>query len=246
MPLSTVEDADDALAAAAISCLSRTSYGLRSMRPRSRLRPRAPRKPVLMLVDAEHVGAEIADERHRVEAEHAAGHEHVDARCVGERGRDQEAVGDDDELLLAGAARARGSTRWCSSRARRPRLPRPSRRGGGDRLLAARPRGGDASRSRARTGCAASGRAPPRTRATRPWRASSERSLRTVTSETANVFRKFRNVNGIAALEHAQDCAACARPATDSRRPGTYSSLAGTEIPRGTRGDLTTGFVRRL
>ena len=40
-----------------------------------------------------------------------------------------------------------------------------------------------------------SARTPPRTRATSPRRASSLRSLRTVTSETENSLRKFRNTD---------------------------------------------------
>ena len=86
--------------ASAISCLIRTSSGFRSMRPRARLSPRAPRKPLLIRVVAEDVGAEIADERHRRQAQHPAGDEHGDAGGVRERRRDEQAVRDHDELPL--------------------------------------------------------------------------------------------------------------------------------------------------
>ena len=55
------------------------------------------------LVDAsraEHVGAEVAHERHRRQAQDTAREQNSDPRSVRERGRDQQAVGDHDELAL--------------------------------------------------------------------------------------------------------------------------------------------------
>ena len=49
---------------------------------------------------AKHVCAEVADERHRRQAQHPAGDEDGDPRSVGERGGDEQPVGDDDELTL--------------------------------------------------------------------------------------------------------------------------------------------------
>ena len=85
---------------------------------------------------AQHVGAEVADERHRGEAEHAAGDEHGDPGRVGERGGDQQAVRDDDELALA-AQLEREVVRG-RARVERDRLALAHQRGGraGDGPLA--------------------------------------------------------------------------------------------------------------
>ena len=151
--------------AAAIACLIRASSGFRSISPRSRLSPRAPRKPLLIRVVREHVGADVADERHRRQAEHPAGDEHGDARRVGERRRDQEAVRDDDELAL----RAQLEREVVRGRARveRDRLALLDERGRGprDRLLARRPRSAAAGRTRSRSArAAAAGRRRGRAR----------------------------------------------------------------------------------
>ena len=182
--------------AAAISCLIRTSSGFRSISPRSRLSPRAPRKPLLIRVVREHVGAEVADERHRRAA--AASPPVTSTVMPGASASAaaiQEAVRDDDELALGAAARARGSTRSCSSRARRPRrprrAPRPPARSRCLRSASSRRRSVEA---RPRTCPRWSGRTPPRTRATSPCRASSREVAADRDLRDGERFRKFRNL----------------------------------------------------
>ena len=209
--------------AAAIACLIRASSGFRSIRPRSRLSPRAPMNPLLIRVVPQHARADVADERHRGQPQHPARDEHGDAGRVGERRRDPEAVRDDDELALSRAARARGSTRSCSSRARRPRPPRRAPPPPARPPACGRPRSGAAVSNAISEWPRCSGRTPPRTRATSPCRARSERSLRIVTSETENYLRKFRNRKRIARLEQAQDCLAYARLAVNCGRGGLSS-----------------------
>ena len=85
---------------------------------------------------AENVGAEFADERHRLQAQKPAGDENVDSRCVRECGCDQQPVCDNDELLLRAQLERQVVGR--GARIERDRLTVLDHRRGGlrDRLLA--------------------------------------------------------------------------------------------------------------
>ena len=100
MPLRSVEDAEHLLAG--IRHLLLDPHLVRVQIHQTALETEAARAEEA-LVDprrAQHVGAEVADERHRRQPQHAAGDENRDARRVGERRRDEQTVRDDDELAL--------------------------------------------------------------------------------------------------------------------------------------------------
>ena len=189
--------------ASAICCLMRTSSGLRSMRPRSTLRPRAPRKPLLMRVAFSSSTAEIADERHGREPEHPAGDEHVDAGRVRQRSCDEDPVGDDDELALGaelerevvgGRARIEGDRLAVADELRRlagdrtlPVDVEPEAKVEAELRLAAV--------ERPHAAAYACNKSLPR----KLGEVAANRDLR-----NRKGFRKFRNLNGIARLEHLQ------------------------------------------
>ena len=127
MPLGAVADAVDLLAGVRHLLLDPHLVGVQVHQTALEAQPAGAEESLVDACGAEHVGAEVADERHRREPERPAGDEHGDAGRVGERGRDEQPVRDDDELALARAARARGSRRSCSRRARPPRLRRRAR-----------------------------------------------------------------------------------------------------------------------
>ena len=126
-----------------------------------------------------------APTRHlRALVEPPADHHDLGGRVVGERGGDRRRVGQHRARRgrRAAGGRARG---WSSSRRAGSRARRASTRDGGLRRARAwrRP---CRSRAGGRTSPAAAraASAPPWTRWTRPWAASSRRSRRTVSSET--------------------------------------------------------------
>ena len=135
MPLRPVEDPVDLLAG--VGHLLLDAHLVRVQVHQAALEAE-PARAEEALVDAgrpQHVGAEIADERHRRQTEHAAGDENGDAGCVGERGRDEQAVGHDDELALVAQLErevVRGRARVECDRLA---LADQRRRGAGDRAL---------------------------------------------------------------------------------------------------------------
>ena len=100
MPLRPVEDPDHALARG--SQLALDLHLVRVQVHEAALEAQAPSTQEALADPgrAKGVGSEVPDEGHRVEPEHAARDEDGDPRRVGERGGDEEAVRDDDELLL--------------------------------------------------------------------------------------------------------------------------------------------------
>ena len=71
------------------------------------LRPRAPGEPLVDPGRAQDLGGEVADDGHRRLPEHAPGERAPRCRARRERGRDQEAVRDHDELALRRSSSAR-------------------------------------------------------------------------------------------------------------------------------------------
>ena len=130
----------------------RTSSGFRSMRPRSRLEPARAQKAHVDAGGAQHLAAQVADQRHRRQAQQPAGHQHADARRVGQRGGDQEPVRDDHELALG--AQLEGQVVGRRARVEGDRLALADERGGGpgDRPLARRLERAGAGRSRPPSG----------------------------------------------------------------------------------------------
>ena len=204
VPLRAVEDADDALARIGHLPLDPHLVRVQVHEPAVEAQAARAEEALADPRRTQHVGAEVADERHRVEPEHAAGDEHGDPRRVGERCRDQEAVGDDDELLL----RAQLERQVVRGRARVERdrlaLVHHGRRGPGDGLLAldleAQPEVEAELRLAAlqRPDAAADAGDEPLPR--QLAEVAPDRDFR-----NRERFRKFRNVNGIARLEHPQD-----------------------------------------
>ena len=169
-----------------------------------------------------------------VQAEHAAGDEHGDARRVGERGRDQQAVRDDDELPL----RAQLEREVVRGRARVER----------DRLAVARP---SPRRPLAIARFRSTSRRSRKSKPSSDWPRCSgadaaahagdeplPRELGEVAADgdlrNRKRFRKFRNVNGIARLEHAQDFLHPLVLRQIRHALGHTAPLAGAVLPRGT------------
>ena len=100
MPLRPVEDPDDSLARGGHLALDPHLVRVQVHEAAIEAEAAGAQEALADPRGAEDVGSEVADERHRMEPEHPSGHEDGDAGRVGERGGDQQAVRDDDELLL--------------------------------------------------------------------------------------------------------------------------------------------------
>ena len=100
MPLRPVEDPVDRLAGVGHLLLDAHLVGVEVHEAAFEAEAAGAQEALVDPGRAEHVGAEIADERHGREPEHAAGYEHRDAGRVRQRGGDEQAVRDDDQLAL--------------------------------------------------------------------------------------------------------------------------------------------------
>ena len=203
VPLRAVEDPVDLLAGVRHLLLDPHLVGVQVHQPALEAEAARAEEALVDARRAQHVGAEVADERHRREPQHAAGDEDGDAGRVGERGRDEQAVRDDDELAL----RAQLEREVVRRRARVERdglaLADHRRRRARDRALALdlepQPEV-EADLGLAvleRADAAANARDEPLLREL--GEVAADRDLR-----NRKRFRKFRNLNGIAGLEHPQ------------------------------------------
>ena len=155
-----------------------------------------PRRP-------QHVGAEVADERHRRQPQRAAGDEHRDPGRVSERGGDEQAVRDDDQLPL----RAQLEREVVGRRARVEGdcLPFADQRrcAARDRAFALHLETKPQVEADLGLPVAESAHAAPHT-----GREPLARQQREIAAHrdlgNRKSFRKFRNRNGIARLEHLQ------------------------------------------
>ena len=203
MPLRPVEDAEHLLAGIRHLLLDPRLVGVQIHQTALEAEPPRAEEALVDPRGAEHVRAEVADERHRRQPERAAGDEHGDARRVGERGGDQQPVRHDDELPLG--AELEREVVGGGARIERDRLALVDERGRGtgDRLLAV---GLDPQAQVERELCLAALKGAHA--APDPCHEALARQLREVAADghfrNRKRLRKFRNRKRITGLEQAE------------------------------------------